>query len=88
MIKNLPTSAGDVGSILGSGRSPGEGNGNSLQSYCLENPVDRSVRWATVHGIAKSRTRLKRLSGGGGGGGSSSSSRSSASISKGLRTVR
>ena len=37
---------------------PGEGNGNSLQSSCLENPMDRGVRWATVHGIAKSRTRL------------------------------
>ena len=58
VVDSLPANAEDAGSIPGSGRSPGEGNGNSLQSYCLENPVDRSVRWATVHGIAKSRTRL------------------------------
>ena len=65
----------------------GEGNGNPLQCSCLENPRDGGAWWAVVYGVAQSRTRLKRLSGGGGGG-SSSSSRSSASISKGLRTVR
>ena len=54
--------AGDVDSIPGSGRSPGEGNGNPLQYPCLENPMDRGAWWATVHRVAKSRTRLKRLS--------------------------
>ena len=49
---------GDVGSIPGSGRSPGEGNGNALQYSCLENPMDGGAWWATVHGVAKSRTRL------------------------------
>ena len=49
---------GDLGSIPGSGRSPGEGNGNPLQYSCLENPMDRGARWATVHGVTKSRTRL------------------------------
>ena len=47
--------AGDPGSIPGSGRSPGEGNGNPLQYYCLENPMDRGALWVTVHRIAKSR---------------------------------
>ena len=53
-LKNLPVNAedaGDVGSIPGSVRSPGEGNGNSLQYACLENPMDRGDWWATVHGI-------------------------------------
>ena len=50
--------AGDPGSIPGLGRSPGEGNGNPLQYSCLENPTDRGAWWATVHGFAKSRTRL------------------------------
>ena len=50
--------AGDLGSIPGSGRSPGEGNGNPLQYSCLENPMDGGAWWATVHGVAKSRTRL------------------------------
>ena len=56
MIKNLPANAGDLGLIPGWGRSPGEGNGNSLQYSCLENPVDRGAWWATVHNIAKSQT--------------------------------
>ena len=51
-------SAGDSGSIPGSGRSPGGGNGNPLQYSCLENPMDRGVWWATVHGVEKSQTRL------------------------------
>ena len=51
-------SAGDLGSIPGSARSPGEGNGNPLQYYCLENPMDRGAWWATVHGVTKSQTRL------------------------------
>ena len=50
--------AGDLGSIPGSGRSPGEGNGNPLQYSCLENPMDQGAWWATIHGVAKSRTRL------------------------------
>jgi len=49
---------GDLGSVLGSGRSPGEGNGNPLQYSCLENPMDRGAWCVTVHGVAKSRTRL------------------------------
>ena len=48
--------AEDLGSIPGSGRSPGEGNGNTLQYSCLENPMDQGAWWATVHGVAKSRT--------------------------------
>ena len=50
--------AGDLGSIPGSGRSPGEGNGSPLQYSCLENPMDRGAWWATVHRVAKSWTRL------------------------------
>ena len=48
----------DAGLILGSGRSSGEGNGNPLQYFCLENPMDKGARWATVHGAAKSQTGL------------------------------
>ena len=48
----------DPGSILGLGRSPGEGNGNPLQYPCLENSLNGEAWWATVHGVAKSRTRL------------------------------
>ena len=62
MVKNLPSNAGDVrdmGSIPGLGRSPGGGNGNPLQYSCLENPMDRGAWQATVHGIAKSQTRLR-----------------------------
>ena len=51
-------SAGGVSSVSGWGRSPGEGNGNSLHYSCLRNPLDRGAWWATVHGVAKSRTRL------------------------------
>ena len=50
--------ARDLGSIPGWGRSPGEGNGNPLQYSCPENPVDRGAWCVTVHGVAKSRTRL------------------------------
>ena len=52
----------DVGSIPGLEKSPGGGNGTSLQYLCLENPMDRGAWQATVHGFTKSRTRLKRLS--------------------------
>ena len=51
MVKNLPANAGDAGdarSIPGSGRSPGEGNGNPLQYSCLGNPVDRGARRAII----------------------------------------
>ena len=47
--------AGDLGSIPGSGRSPGEGDGYPLQYSCLENPMDRGIWWATVHGVKKSQ---------------------------------
>ena len=50
--------AGDLGSIPGSGRSPGEGNGSPLQYSCLQNPMDRGAWQAAGHGVAKSRTRL------------------------------
>ena len=52
---------GDLGSVPGSGRSPGEGNGNPLQYSCLENPMDREAWRASVHGVAKSRTRLSKF---------------------------
>ena len=57
-VKASARNAGDLGSIPGSGRSPGEGNGNPLQYSCLENPMDGGAWWATAHGVAKSRTRL------------------------------
>ena len=61
-VKNLPTaSAGDLregGLIPGCGRSPREGNGNPLQSSCLQNPMNRGAWRATVHEVAKSWTRL------------------------------
>ena len=56
MVKNLLANAGDIrdmGSILGSGRSPGGGHGNPLQYSCLENPMDRGAWWSTVHGVAE-----------------------------------
>ena len=63
MVKNLPVNAEDIGSILGLGRSSGEGNGNPLQYSCLEyscleNSMDRWAWWATVYRVAKSRTWL------------------------------
>ena len=59
MVKDLPANAGDIrdmGSILGSGRSPGAGNGNPLQYSCVEKPMDRGALWATVRGVSKSWT--------------------------------
>ena len=47
---------GDLGSSPGLGRSPGEGNGNPLEYYCLENPMDSGAWYATVHGVSKSQT--------------------------------
>ena len=61
MIKNLSANAGDTrdtGSILGSGRSPGVGNGNPLQYSCLENPIDRGAWWVIDHQVAKSWVQL------------------------------
>ena len=56
MVKNLPTNAGDVGSIPGLGRSPGGANGTLLQYSCLGNPRDRGAWRATDHGVAWSQT--------------------------------
>ena len=56
MVKNLPSNAGDerdTGSIPGSGRSPGRGNGYPLQYSCLENPMDKGAWWAAAHGVTK-----------------------------------
>ena len=53
--KESAYNAGDLGSI------PGEGNGNPLQYSCLGNPMDRGAWWATVHGVAKSRTRMSNF---------------------------
>ena len=58
VVKNPPANAGDMGLIPGSGRSPGEGNGNPLQYTCLGNPMARKALWTTLHGIAKSQTPL------------------------------
>ena len=61
MVKLLPANAGDardLGSIPGSGRSPGGGNGNPLQYSCLENSMDRGAWQATVHAVANSQTCL------------------------------
>ena len=57
VVKNPPANAGDV-----SGRSSGEGHGNSLQYYCLENPTDRGAWQAAVHGVAKSQAWLQWFS--------------------------
>ena len=59
LVKNPPASAGDIkdaGLIPGSGRSPGEGNGNPLQYFSLENPMDRGAWQGIVHRVAESRT--------------------------------
>ena len=59
--KESACSAGDLGSISGSGRSPGEGNGNPLQYSCLENSIDGGAWWAIVHGVTKSQTWLSNF---------------------------
>ena len=61
MVKNPPANAGVTSSIPGSGRSPGEGNGNPLQYSCLENPMGRGAWWATVHRVAKESDMTWRL---------------------------
>ena len=58
MVKESACTGGDPGSIPGSGKSPGEGNGNPLQYSCLETSMDGGAWWATVHGVAKIQTRL------------------------------
>ena len=65
MVKNPLANKGDAGDmalIPGSGRFPGEGNGNPLQYSCLENSMDREAWWVIVHGVSKSQTGLKQLS--------------------------
>ena len=57
MEKKLPANAGDMGSIPGSGRSPGEVNGNPLQYSCLGNPMDRGTWQVTVHAVTKELDR-------------------------------
>ena len=57
-VKASACNVGDLGSIPGSGRSPGEGNGNPFRYSCLKNPMDGGAWWAAVHGVAKSQTRL------------------------------
>ena len=56
VVKNPPANAGDTGSIFGSRRCPGGGNGNPLQYSCLENPMGRGAWQATVHGVTESDT--------------------------------
>ena len=56
--KESACNAEDLGSIPGSGRSPGEGHGNPLQYSCLGNPMDRGAWWAVIQGVAKSQVRL------------------------------
>ena len=58
VIKNLPANAGDVGSVPGSGRSPGGGHGNPLPCSCLENPMGRGTWQAMVHGVGKGLEQL------------------------------
>ena len=60
--KESACNAGDLGSIPGLGRCPGEGNGYSLQCSCLENPMDRGAWWATLHRVTKSWTERLTLS--------------------------
>ena len=61
VVKNLPTDAGDVGSVPGLGRSPGEGNSNPLQYSCLGNRIDKRAWWAIVHGIIKEFDTTSRV---------------------------
>ena len=60
-VKVSACNVGDLGSIPGSGRSPGEGNGDPFQYSCMENSMDWRAWWATVHRVAKSRTRLNNF---------------------------
>ena len=60
-VKNPPANAQHVSSMPELGRSPGEGSSNSLQYSCLEISMDRGAWWATIHGVAKSRTQLSNF---------------------------
>ena len=60
VVKNLPANTGDTGLILGSGRSPGERNGNPHQYSCLENSTDRGAWETTVNGVTKGWTQLEQ----------------------------
>ena len=60
-VEESACNAGDLGSVPGLGRSPGEGNSNPLQYYCLKNSMDRGAWWAaTVHGVTKTQTQLSK----------------------------
>ena len=59
--KESASNVGDMVSIPGSGRFPGEGNGNPLKYSCLENPMDRKACWVTVHGVAKESDTMQQL---------------------------
>ena len=61
MVKNLPANTGDAGSIPGSGRSPGEGNDNTLQYSCLGNTGDRGAWRVTIHGVTKESNTTQQL---------------------------
>ena len=61
MVKVSAYNAGDLGSIPGSGRSPGEEKSNSLQYSCLENSMDGGAWWATLYGVTKSQTQLSNF---------------------------
>ena len=64
VVKNTPVNAGDIRDVVlipGLGRFPGRGHDNLLQYSCLENPMDRGGRQATVHGVTKSQTQMKQL---------------------------
>ena len=58
VVKNPLANTGDAGLIPGLGRSPGEGNGNLFQYFCLGNPMDKGAWWATDHGVEQSQTQL------------------------------
>ena len=61
VVNNPPASAGDTGSIPGSGRSPGKRIGYPLQYSCLENPMGRGAWWATIHAVTKESDAMERL---------------------------
>ena len=62
VVKNPPASTGDTGLVTGLGGSPGGGNGNPLQYFCLENPMDRGAWWATAQGVVKESDMTEQLS--------------------------
>ena len=60
VVKNPPANEGDTDSTLGSGRFPGEENGNPFQHSCMGNPMNRGAWWATVHGVTESDIATKQ----------------------------